>query len=254
MNVSERRIVGHPAAKSIAGNTFELSDNNRASDSLVSVFAVIDGRKLERECFVRVIRATHDQISISAYGSAQEWRAAADIRASSAILMNLGGRRINLPEVAAEVRDLVEKAGDTPVIVLSESESLRDMVAAIDCGAKGYIPASVGVDVILDAARLTAGGGVFLPSSSLVALREAIMKDVARPCGIEEHFTSRQSAVADKLRRGKANKTIAYELNMCESTVKVHIRTIMKKLRASNRTQAAFKLNALFPRDEEVEQ
>ena len=55
-------------------------------------------------------------------------------------------------------------------------------------------------------------------------------KEADRPTGIEELFTSRQAAVADALRRGKANKTIAYELNMCESTVKVHIRTIMKKL------------------------
>jgi hypothetical protein len=36
---------------------------------------------------------------------------------------------------------------------------------------------------------------------------------------------------------GKSNKLIAYELSMCESTVKVHIRQIMKKLNVSNRTQ-----------------
>ena len=53
--------------------------------------------------------------------------------------------------------------------------------------------------------------------------------------------------MAQALRRGKANKTIAYELNMCESTVKVHIRTIMRKLEARNRTEAAFKLNAILP-------
>jgi DNA-binding NarL/FixJ family response regulator len=59
-------------------------------------------------------------------------------------------------------------------------------------------------------------------------------------------FTARQAAVADRLRRGKPNKLIAYELNMCESTVKVHIRNIMKKLRASNRTEAGYKLNAMI--------
>ena len=58
----------------------------------------------------------------------------------------------------------------------------------------------------------------------------------------------RQFAVADALRRGKANKIIAYELNMSESTVKVHIRNIMKKHKATNRTEAAFKLNAMCPR------
>ena len=70
-----------------------------------------------------------------------------------------------------------------------------------------------------------------------------------------QDLTSRQAAVAEALRRGKANKTIAYELNMCESTVKVHIRSIMRKLQAKNRTEAAFKLNAVLPqskRDEGV--
>ena len=39
------------------------------------------------------------------------------------------------------------------------------------------------------------------------------------------------------MRQGKQNKIIAYELGMCETTVKVHIRLIMKKLNARNRTQ-----------------
>ena len=43
------------------------------------------------------------------------------------------------------------------------------------------------------------------------------------------------------IRQGKSNKVIAYELNMCESTVKVHVRNIMKKLNARNRTDVAIK-------------
>lgn len=199
---------------------------------------------------MRVIRSTHESISISAHDSIEEWRENALSDASCVILLNIGGRKASVRAVAATLTDLVEGADGAPVIVLAESEDLTDMIAAIDCGARGYIPASVGVDVIIEAARLTAAGGVFLPASSLLSLREAITREVERPSGIEEHFTSRQAAVADALRRGKANKTIAYELNMCESTVKVHIRTIMKKLRASNRTQAAFKLNAMLPREQ----
>jgi DNA-binding NarL/FixJ family response regulator len=48
------------------------------------------------------------------------------------------------------------------------------------------------------------------------------------------------------LREGKANKIIAYELNMRESTVKVHVRNIMKRLNARNRTEVAFKTRDLF--------
>ena len=212
-------------------------------------FAIIDPRTLERECFVRVIKTSYEKISISAHGSARDWAQAPERRWHGVVMINLGGQSLASQTVQASLRALVAEAGGTPVIVLAASEALRDMITALDCGARGYVPTSVGVDVILDAARLTSAGGIFLPASSLPALREMLPADEEQPTGVEQYFTSRQAAVANALRHGKANKTIAYELNMCESTVKVHIRTIMKRLRASNRTEAAFKLNALFPQD-----
>ena len=60
-------------------------------------------------------------------------------------------------------------------------------------------------------------------------------------------FTERQMAVVEALRRGRANKIIAHELQLRESTVKVHIRNIMKKLNATNRTEVAFKIRDLLP-------
>ena len=63
-------------------------------------------------------------------------------------------------------------------------------------------------------------------------------------------FTARQTSVIDALRMGKSNKTIAYELNMCESTVKVHVRNIMKRLKAKNRTQVAFLASQLMKNSE----
>ena len=122
------------------------------------------------------------------------------------------------------------------------------MIKAIDGGAGGYIPASIGIDVVLEATRLTAAGGMFLPVASVLSMRDQI---VARPVDAvdgEQRFTGRQSAVANALWRGKSNKVIAFELSMSESTVKVHIRNIMKKLNATNRTEAAFKLATVFSR------
>jgi DNA-binding NarL/FixJ family response regulator len=53
-------------------------------------------------------------------------------------------------------------------------------------------------------------------------------------------------AVIRAIQQGKPNKIIAYELNMCESTVKVHVRHVMKKLRAKNRTDVAIKATDLL--------
>ena len=71
--------------------------------------------------------------------------------------------------------------------------------------------------------------------------------DVIRP--LKEMFTIRQAQVVEALRRGKANKIIAYELKMQESTVKVHIRSIMKKVKATNRTEVVYKVNDMFSRE-----
>jgi DNA-binding NarL/FixJ family response regulator len=49
----------------------------------------------------------------------------------------------------------------------------------------------------------------------------------------------------EALQQGKPNKIIAYELNLCESTVKVHIRNIMKKLKATNRAEIANKVREM---------
>jgi DNA-binding NarL/FixJ family response regulator len=168
------------------------------------------------------------------------------------------GRRIAEKPVADEIISLEKASRPTPVIVLSPFEDLSEMIAALDCGAQGYIPACLGIEAMLTAVRLSAEGAVFMTTATILAMRSSIASQRApSPAGpsrgleaADKQFTARQSAVAERLRRGKPNKVIAYELNMCESTVKVHIRNIMKKLRATNRTEAGFKLNALISESE----
>jgi DNA-binding NarL/FixJ family response regulator len=53
----------------------------------------------------------------------------------------------------------------------------------------------------------------------------------------DSRFTEREAAVLERLRQGQPNKIIAYALGVSESTVKVHLRSIMSKLKVSNRTQ-----------------
>jgi DNA-binding NarL/FixJ family response regulator len=59
-------------------------------------------------------------------------------------------------------------------------------------------------------------------------------------------LTAREIEVLNGLRQGKSNKVIAYELNISISTVKIYVRNIMKKLKATNRTQVAFLLQRLM--------
>jgi DNA-binding NarL/FixJ family response regulator len=100
--------------------------------------------------------------------------------------------------------------------------------------------------VAAEAISLARAGGIFVPANAVLALRETIRASASSPKSLTGVFTSKEAAVVEALRKGKANKIIAYELNLCESTVKVHIRNIMKKLKATNRTEVAYKLRDLM--------
>lgn len=206
---------------------------------------LIDRRALERECFVRGVEAAQPSTRVDAFSSVADWmKRKAELTSTDAILFNVEGRRFADKSLASEVAELERAARPIAVIVLSPYDDIAEMIAALDAGVRGYVSTSLGISAALSAVPLATAGAMCMPAKSVLAIRNSFsggtMVEVQSP------FTPRQRAVADALRRGKPNKLIAYELNMCESTVKVHIRTIMKKLRASNRTEAGFKLTALM--------
>jgi DNA-binding NarL/FixJ family response regulator len=132
--------------------------------------------------------------------------------------------------------DLSQAAMRQRTIVMSNIEDIALIRMMLEQGVRGYIPVSLPLEVAIEAIRLVEAGGVFVPASSLMTPSE----------GLHGHFTARQATVVEALCQGKANKRIAHELNMCESTVKVHVRNIMKKLRAKNRTEVALIVNGLL--------
>ena len=185
-----------------AGFVPEFAEPRRKlkSERRTEALAIIDSRSLERECFVRSIRLSRPGLSVDAYATVADWAAAAHNDAPVAILYNIGTRSASDDKVGAEIERLVELAGSAPAIVLAESEELREMIAAVDRGARGYIPASVGIDVIFEAARLTAVGGIFLPTASALSLREVVAARAMPAKGVSDLFTPRQASVAHALR------------------------------------------------------
>lgn len=124
-------------------------------------------------------------------------------------------------------------------------DSVESILAAFESGARGYIPtASTALELAVEIIHLVKAGGTFVPPSILCA--RAISCEGATTGAITaQQFTPRQSAVLERLKFGNTNKIIAHELNMSESTVKVHIRNIMKRLRATNRTEVVRRVHEL---------
>ncbi|CAH0342901.1 response regulator transcription factor [Rhizobium sp. CECT 9324] len=203
---------------------------------------ILDSRVLDRECLSRSLATYDPGMRIVTAGSVDDWRKRQMAIDPAAVLLVVAGGKPNEPSVGDKIEHAASAFKLSPVIVIAESDDLGDIVKAIDCGARGYIPTSVNISIAAEAISLARAGGVFIPASSLLANREALNSMVKGSSYLDEGFTPREIEVAEALRRGKANKIIAFEMNLCESTVKVHIRNIMKKLNVTNRTQVAFKL------------
>jgi DNA-binding NarL/FixJ family response regulator len=142
-------------------------------------------------------------------------------------------QRINNQEFV-QLKGLVQIS---PVIILSDVDCRDSIIAAFDRGARGFIPTgSTTAKQVIEIIRLVNAGGAFVPPSCL-SLRRVGGSGLPPPAITTHQFTPRELAVLERLSLGKANKTIAYELQMGESTVKAHIRSIMNKLKVKNRTE-----------------
>ena len=213
---------------------------------------IIDSRSLDGQSLAGCISARQNGMNAVWFSSMSEWRRKQVPRYFAAILMNISGKDITDPVVSAEIK-AITSATDVPTVVMSDSESLAHIVKALELGAKGYIPTSVNLDVCIEAIALSMAGGVFVPANGVLAMRQRLCGEINVVRPLNEMFTVRQAQVVEALRRGKANKIIAYELNMRESTVKVHVRSIMKKVKATNRTEVAYKLGEMFPQERSIQ-
>ncbi|KAB2681245.1 MULTISPECIES: response regulator transcription factor [Brucella/Ochrobactrum group] len=217
------------------------------SDSVLPLLVIIDNRALDRECLAHGLTNHSIEMSIATFSSFEQWQHQRRGRTAGAVLFNIGGQKVSDPAVGNYLHRIVTDCAPAPVILLADKEEISQVLKALDHGVKGYIPTSVNVNVCVEALRLAMAGGTFVPASSVLALRHATDPNSQRLQPLGGMFTQRQAEVVNALRRGKANKIIAYELKLRESTVKVHIRNIMKKLKASNRTEVACIINELFP-------
>jgi DNA-binding NarL/FixJ family response regulator len=217
-------------------------EEDRPAESLI---VIIDKRALERECLARGLVEHNPTLRVTAVGSLDEFHNTPAETEASVILVTLGARKVSDQPVRLELSRFISEVGSIPVVVVADSDEPAEILAALESGAQGYIPTSVKVRVAAEALALVRVGGTFVPASSVLALRDMIHASAGGPRTLAGMFTTREAAVVEALRKGKANKIIAYELNLCESTVKVHIRNIMKKLKATNRTEVAYKLREM---------
>jgi DNA-binding NarL/FixJ family response regulator len=208
--------------------------------------AIIDGNALSRCCLTRCLLASEPNFAVESHSGIEHLRPANAKEDFLIVLLCATGRQSTEAAVRRDLDLLSQSAPEARVIVVSDFEESSEIIAALERGARGYIGMSANVDVAIAAIKLVRAGGTFVPASGLLPSRT--QASPAEPDGKQPQsgFTQRQIEVIDRLRQGESNKIIAYKLNMGECTVKVHVRNIMRKLKARNRTEIAFLTKELF--------
>ena len=140
---------------------------------------------------------------------------------------------------------LLANRADVPVVIIAEADDRPSIEASIgQLCLRGYIPTSCSIEMATAVLHLVVAGGTYLPRILDVdqQLLTKIARDQIRAVPIPSaprKLTPREQAVLELLQQGMANKMIAYQLTMSQSTVKAHVHNIMVKLKARNRTEAA---------------
>lgn len=216
-----------------------MSDQSTTSE--LTYLVILDScelRRAEIECFLKPW-AEASGLTIRATGAGPE---AVDSRFFCRLLiLNIGGTSCDGKVFDELVQIAREIALDAPIVVFSDQDVADQVVAAFRSGVRGFIPNTTPPAVALQALTFILAGGNYFPPTALLSRNHLSRASdpMSGPHLAPIEMTTRQEEVLGLLRMGKPNKVIARELQMQESTVKVHVRQIMRKLGVTNRTQAA---------------
>ncbi len=156
------------------------------------------------------------------------------------ILLDLRMPKLNGMEV---LRRLREHGVETPVVMLTTSSDERDLVESLRCGAQGYLLKEMEPDDLVVALRgVVNGETVVAPGLTGVLARVIQQGDM----GAIEHspspfddLTPREREILCHLSEGQSNKVIARHLGISDGTVKLHVKSILRKLEVHSRVEAA---------------
>ena len=231
---------GHAGAQEQAFSPASLRDGQRLSasaatlttleaDGAVSSVLIVAPHPLVLEIMTRVTQTEFPAAMIRVTGSLHEAQAIA----SCALTVDLVLLDLGMPGCGG-IGALVQlrRAAPIPAVVVFSANEERPLVlAALEAGAKGYIPMTSSPALISAALRIVAAGGVYVPPQALAD------GSMGEPTLVA--LTERQREVLRLIVRGLCNKEIAKELRIAKDTVKQHAKAVYAALGIRSRAQAA---------------
>lgn len=155
------------------------------------------------------------------------------------VLLDIDMPSMNGLEALAQIR---ESHPNLAVLMLTVSEDSDTLTESLRLGAKGYLLKNADQDFLLRSIRsVYTGSSAMSPqmmTKFVTQLSHASEKN-STECSTQETLTRRERETLSWLARGYSNKEIARTLDLAESTVKVHVQSILRKLGLASRVRAA---------------
>ena len=210
-------------------------DLNHQADMVC--IAWIDMSVLTRECMTHAVAGAQRLFMIVPFDSVYDFLKAPERKIDLIVYHAHEADSVNSADIAA----LREAFATTQLVILSDATALDPAIVkgVLNQGASGFILTSqTGLQMLVSALGLVASGGTFVPKQVLF-YQDNMTQTSAKEPRQKGQLTARELDVLKLVKQGKPNKLIAYELNLSESTVKVHIRNTMRKMGSTNRTHVA---------------
>lgn len=134
-----------------------------------------------------------------------------------------------------------DKKITVPIVILTTSEDENDLIECLQLGAQGYLLKTIEPDVLIESLhKITAGETIVDPSLTSILARMAQGKLPESPgAEIKKKLTPREYEILTHLAEGQSNKVIARNLGISDGTVKLHVKSILRKLKVQSRVEAA---------------
>lgn len=154
-------------------------------------------------------------------------------------------------DIFGQIRRLKSEQASAKVVVLVERYDLKEVLTAFQAGVDAYLVKSVSCEVLTKSLDLVMLGEAVYPAAILSLIREPaseaedpqgdpdeVLMEAGSKLG-KRGLSIRETVILRCLMQGDSNKIIARKFDITEATVKVHVKAILRKIRAKNRTQAA---------------
>lgn len=198
---------------------------------------LVDDHRIVREGLASMLSTQLDMCVVGEAGTGTEAIAQAVCLLPDIMLLDLEMPDLDGVGVLERVR---VELPNLRVIILTAYGTDERILDAVRAGAKGYLLKGAGLNEVLHAVRVAAGGGSLLEPKVAERLRDS-MERILRSGKVPAPLTERERDILTHIAHGLSNKAIGDELHLAERTVKFHATIIFQKLGVSNRAEAVAK-------------